>query len=891
MESEGLQRGLVKKVLSGDTLVVFLQRPGAPPQELQITMSRVTAPQMGRQKSKGKDAVADKPFAWESREFLRKLTIGKMLSFKIVRTLDTGRIFVNMSLDGNDLALALLEEGWATVSAPAGGVKEGSGLETYVAAEERARAAEKGQFAKVQPVVRPKHDPDLAEVCQTKKLQAIVERIISGSSYRVTLLPSLFNVAVQLAGVSCPDFIQDPEDKDNKKPEPFAREAKYFADSHILSRVVDLTVHGRSRFEILASVSFMGHSVEEELLRMGLAKLNSGAQGLDKATQDRLGKAEEVARSQGLRAWAGQQQQPGAPAPSGPKPDGNQFVGTVLQILNGGQLIVKDPAGLHRAIFLSSLRFPSAGNPKESLDPNDPASKKYTKEQLVQLRADRAWALAGTEFLRKLLVGKQVHVKLDFLRDSTKEGEGKRPFCTVTFDKLNVGLELVKKGFCSVVTHRGDEARAVQYSDYLAEEDRAKKSQLGVHGSREKAPVSRLRDLTIHPTVQAAKNQLGFLQREGQVRGYIEFIFNVGRYKIHIPKEQCTLFFSLVGVRPPQKDDPAERPAFDQGCKFVTEHYIQRECEIDVETVDKNGGFVGRIFFQGENISLTLLENGFVSVFGPAAARQAWGPQYREAERHAQRQKVGLWLNYDEAEEERKAEAARKAEEDKYANPSGEMLNIVISEVVDGSHFYYQIDSTEAQALEEMMSELQLDLGAPITPKVGDLVRAQFSEDDRWYRATVRKVMPGQCIVQYIDYGNQDTLGLQRIRPLSAHHRSLKPQAISGALAFIRTPPTGEEFGDFAAAFFREIGLNRPLSARVEHTDGAVHYVSLVNEQGESLNGLMVGEGLARIENGIPPSHPVLKLLREEERRAKANHMNIWQYGSASWGDEDPSTL
>lgn len=86
-------------------------------------------------------------------------------------------------------------------------------------------------------------------------------------------------MAVQLAGVSCPDFVQDPEDKDNKKPEPFAREAKYFADSHILSRVVDLTVHGRSRFEILAAVSFLGHSVEEELLRMGLAKLNSGAAG------------------------------------------------------------------------------------------------------------------------------------------------------------------------------------------------------------------------------------------------------------------------------------------------------------------------------------------------------------------------------------------------------------------------------------------------------------------------------------------------------------------------------------------------------------------------------------------------------------------------------------
>ncbi len=47
---------------------------------------------------------------------------------------------------------------------------------------------------------------------------------------------------------------------------------------------------------------------------------------------------------------------------------------------------------------------------------------------------------------------------------------------------------------------------------------------------------------------------------------------------------------------------------------------------------------------------------------------------------------------------------------------------------------------------------------------VGELVRAQFTADDAWYRAKVVKKTPeGEYVVLYIDYGNVSYLSIQPI--------------------------------------------------------------------------------------------------------------------------------
>jgi staphylococcal nuclease domain-containing protein 1 len=63
-------------VISGDTLVLVGKSGSAtagPPKEITITLASLVAPSISR----GPRQTTEEPFAWESREFLRKLCIGR----------------------------------------------------------------------------------------------------------------------------------------------------------------------------------------------------------------------------------------------------------------------------------------------------------------------------------------------------------------------------------------------------------------------------------------------------------------------------------------------------------------------------------------------------------------------------------------------------------------------------------------------------------------------------------------------------------------------------------------------------------------------------------------------------------------------------------------------
>ena len=68
----------VKGVTSGDTLLLVGRAAAGPPPELQLTLSGVAAPRL----AKGSNAV-DEPFAWAARDFLRRLALGKAVSFRV----------------------------------------------------------------------------------------------------------------------------------------------------------------------------------------------------------------------------------------------------------------------------------------------------------------------------------------------------------------------------------------------------------------------------------------------------------------------------------------------------------------------------------------------------------------------------------------------------------------------------------------------------------------------------------------------------------------------------------------------------------------------------------------------------------------------------------------
>ena len=56
-----------------------------PPAERVLALTNIDAPRLGRrQTASGAPATDDEPCAWEAREYLRKLVVGKSVLFRVV---------------------------------------------------------------------------------------------------------------------------------------------------------------------------------------------------------------------------------------------------------------------------------------------------------------------------------------------------------------------------------------------------------------------------------------------------------------------------------------------------------------------------------------------------------------------------------------------------------------------------------------------------------------------------------------------------------------------------------------------------------------------------------------------------------------------------------------
>ena len=86
----------VQSVVSGDTLVLVGKANNGPPPEITITLSYVQCPKIARGPSQ-----TDEAFAWESREFLRALCVGKPVEFRVTQTVSSiNRTFGDVMLNG-----------------------------------------------------------------------------------------------------------------------------------------------------------------------------------------------------------------------------------------------------------------------------------------------------------------------------------------------------------------------------------------------------------------------------------------------------------------------------------------------------------------------------------------------------------------------------------------------------------------------------------------------------------------------------------------------------------------------------------------------------------------------------------------------------------------------
>ncbi|PNJ00773.1 SND1 isoform 2 [Pan troglodytes] len=886
-----VQRGIVKMVLSGCAIIVRGQPRGGPPPERQINLSNIRAGNLARRAAAtqpdAKD-TPDEPWAFPAREFLRKKLIGKEVCFTIENKTPQGReygmIYLGKDTNGENIAESLVAEGLATRRE---GMRANNPEQNRLSeCEEQAKAAKKGMWSEGNgshtirdlkyTIENPRHFVDSHH---QKPVNAIIEHVRDGSVVRALLLPDYYLVTVMLSGIKCPTFRREADGSET--PEPFAAEAKFFTESRLLQRDVQIILESCHNQNILGTILHPNGNITELLLKEGFARCVDWSIAVYTRGAEKLRAAERFAKERRLRIWRDYV----APTANLDQKD-KQFVAKVMQVLNADAIVVKLNSGDYKTIHLSSIRPPRLEG-ENTQDKNKKLRPLYDIPYMFEAR----------EFLRKKLIGKKVNVTVDYIRPASPATEtvpafSERTCATVTIGGINIAEALVSKGLATVIRYRqDDDQRSSHYDELLAAEARAIKNGKGLHSKKE-VPIHRVADIS--GDTQKAKQFLPFLQRAGRSEAVVEYVFSGSRLKLYLPKETCLITFLLAGIECPRgaRNLPGlvqeGEPFSEEATLFTKELVLQREVEVEVESMDKAGNFIGWLHIDGANLSVLLVEHALSKVHF-TAERSSYYKSLLSAEEAAKQKKEKVWAHYEEQPVEEVMPVLEEKERSASYKP------VFVTEITDDLHFYVQDVETGTQ-LEKLMENMRNDIAShpPVegsyAPRRGEFCIAKFV-DGEWYRARVEKVeSPAKIHVFYIDYGNREVLPSTRLGTLSPAFstRVLPAQATEYAFAFIQVPQDDDARTDAVDSVVRDI-QNTQCLLNVEHLSAGCPHVTLQFADSKGDVGLgLVKEGLVMVE--VRKEKQFQKVITEylnAQESAKSARLNLWRYGDFRADDAD----
>ncbi|KAL2102158.1 hypothetical protein ACEWY4_001326 [Coilia grayii] len=576
-----LQRGIVKMVLSGCAVIVRGQPRGGPPPERQINLSNIRAGALARRAAQSlpdtKD-IPDEPWAFQAREFLRKKMIGKEVCFtveiKTAQGREYGMVYLGKDMSGENISESLVAEGLATVRRE--GIRGNNPEQARLCdLEDQAKAAKKGMWSEgggshtVRDLKYSIENPrNFVDSLHQKPVNAIIEHVRDGSVVRALLLPDYYLVTIMLSGVKCPIFKREADGAET--PEPFAAEAKFFTESRLLQRDVQIILESCPNQVILGTIMHPNGNITELLLKEGFARCVDWSMAVYTQGAEKLRAAERSAKDRKVRIWKDYV----APTANLDQKD-RQFVAKVMQIVNADAIVVKLNSGEDKTIHLSSIRPPRLEGEEKIKD----------KDKRFRPLYDIPYMFEAREFMRKKLIGKKVNVTVDYIRAATETGTvpafPERTCATVTIGGINIAEALVSKGLATVIRYRqDDDQRSSHYDELLAAEARAIKNAKGLHSKKE-VPIHRVADIS--GETQKAKQFLPFLQRAGRSEAVVEYVFSGSRLKLYMPKETCLITFLLAGIECPRgsRNIPGgiqvAEPFSDEAMRFTKELVLQRE--------------------------------------------------------------------------------------------------------------------------------------------------------------------------------------------------------------------------------------------------------------------------------------------------------------------------
>uniref|UniRef100_A0A0K2U0R1 Staphylococcal nuclease domain-containing protein 1 n=1 Tax=Lepeophtheirus salmonis TaxID=72036 RepID=A0A0K2U0R1_LEPSM len=895
MATEGEQkpksyfRGIVKQVLDGGSIVIRGQPRNGPPPERTLALADIEAPRLARRPTiNSPNATEDEPYAWEAREFLRKLLVGKSVLGTVNYTVPSGREY-GVLLYGSDDPETATNAAVTLLSAGLVKIRDSCNDDVLKEAFNSAKTQGKGIHCETSPkevvrqIVWDLEDPRrLVESLNGKSCQSVIEHVRDGSTIRAFITPpgsdTFHHVTLMLSGVRCPIVKIGSDGKmDPAASDAYALEAQYFTESRLLQREVLITLESVSNKNCVGSVvTPSGNNIAEALVKEGFAKCMEWSLKYVSSGPEKYRQAQADAKARKIRLW---KDYTGPVIPEVSAKD-KEFTGKVVEIVNGDALMVKKSKTETKKIHLASIRPPKLPESKGDKPRTGAFRPLY----------DIPFMFEAREFLRKKLIGQTVKVTVDYIQPENNDFPEKC-CCTVKIGGVNVAEALVSKGFATVVRYSADnDQRSSHYDDLLAAEDKALKSNKGLH-DKKNIPTRRISDLTGDST--KSKTFLPSFQRAGKISGVVEFVASGSRFRVYIPRESCVITFLLSGIQCPRaaRNLPGsgqfnEEPFGNEALSFSKELTLQREVEIEVETVDKGGNFIGYMFCGGENMSLSLVEQGFAAAYS-TAYNSSYGNAIFSAEDSAKKRKEKRWANYVE-------EVAKDTEEDKKDENEDRKVhfdNVAVTETTSDFKIFVQRTEDESK-LSMLMKQLREEfitnppLAGVYQPKKGDICAAKFV-DDEWYRAQIEKVNPTSVNVIYIDFGNREAnLPKTSCTVLPASFTSLPSFAKEYSLALC-LPPPDEDYAAICASFMKEDLLDKIFKLNIEYKIGGASYVTLTDPQSDKDMGMSyVAEGLMLVDRkGGRRLAKLVKSYQEAQESAKKKHINMWEYGDITADD------
>ena len=284
-----------------------------------------------------------------------------------------------------------------------------------------------------------------------------------------------------------------------------------------------------------------------------------------------------------------------------------------------------------------------------------------------------------------------------------------------------------------------------------------------------------------------------------------------------------------------------------------------------------------------------MIEEGYavVSERNYNTAKNRYLDEMKIAEKKAMEAKVGLWADEGLAK-------LLKGEEDIDFNntiskfePIDKDIKIRITDEIDLDRFFCNfLPNKELEKIEDVLSNYDdgIEEGERLSPpiKQGTLCAARFPEDEKYYRAIIKRFNKekNEYQVEFIDYGNIEWVKLNDLIKLDEKISSLPPQVMICGLAYLKYSKISmrkavNKFSNFVD-FDNELNAKLCYSYKI---GGEKKYGLIVFKEGKDMKKTyhadLLKEGLAKLNrNDELPEY--MKDLESIEQEAELKELGVW---------------